>query len=54
MALSATATRKTALDRGSSLSGYAVQLAVLNNWHGQFHVLRDINPNVVRSEQAAK
>jgi len=41
----------TRSDPGTSRPDVAVEIAVLNKWYGEFHVLRDINLQVARGER---
>jgi general L-amino acid transport system ATP-binding protein len=44
-------TTNTASRSGSDKAGWAVEIADLNKWYGDFHVLRDINLMVSRGER---
>jgi general L-amino acid transport system ATP-binding protein len=46
-----TSTTDTAKRSASDKAGWAVEIADLNKWYGDFHVLRDINLMVARGER---
>src|SRR5579862_6286641 len=46
-----TGTTDTARRSGSDKAGWAIEIADLNKWYGDFHVLREINLTISRGER---